>query len=100
MTRNKFGPYRYLDRSMAGKYLSRDTRRPPLPKARVNKAHPKRLFGCVGGPFDGNKIWLSGSDVTQACTLVMTIGNFRGRYVYDPTCDAAKGQRRVIWEAL
>lgn len=67
-------------------------------KPKVSKANPKRLFGCVGGPFDGNKIWLSGNDVGCINTLTFRVGQWCGRYVFDTSTNLNDGSRKVVWE--
>lgn len=99
MTRKYRAPgftYGRWNRDMAGKYISRDTSRPPLHKAKVSKANPKKLYGCVGGPFDGQKIWLGGSTVQDVRTADFTLGTWHGRYVFDTS--AAAGSRKVVWQ--
>lgn len=84
--------WRRLDNS---RYISRSIER-TVHKLRVSKANPKRLFGCVGGPFDGCKLWLTGSDPVTVTTLTLRVGAFVGRYVWHS--DNQTGSQRVAWE--
>ena len=103
MARKSMGGLNRWRRDMAGKYVNRSSARPPLLKPKVSKAHPKRLFGCVGGPFDGNKVWLScGLNAKNgqpiASTLPFRVGTWCGRYVFDVGTNINDGSRKVVWE--
>ena len=88
--------FTWRNRDMANKYINRDTRRPPLPKAKVDKPVNRALYGCVGGPFDGQKVWLSGNSVQSIHTAEFTLGAWHGRYVFDTS--APNGSRKVVWQ--
>jgi hypothetical protein len=85
---------------MAGRYISRKIERDPPHRPKVSKAYPKRLFGCVGGPFDGNKVWLSGNDVTRINTMTFRVGTWCGRYRCENGTNIFDGSRKVVWEDI
>lgn len=92
-------------RDMAGRYINRKIERDPPHRPKVSKAYPKRLFGCVGGPFDGNKIWLScGINARNgqpiANTLPFRVGQWCGCYVFDIGSNMEDGSRKVIWQDI
>lgn len=93
-------------RDIAGKYLSRNAERQLPHRPKRSTANHKQLFGCVGGPFDGAKLWLVStfSPGTRqghlvASTTTFRLGLWRGRYIFDVLSDIA-GNRKVIWEDL